>query len=104
VGNAVKFTEKGSVELFMEPTENQHLSLIVKDTGVGIKPEYQEKLFQIFSQGDSSMARRYGGTGLGLLLSKKMAQVLGGDVVLKESVEGSGSTFVITIEDQPKGA
>ena len=84
ISNALKFTEKGQVELSVE-FSNQHLKFNVKDTGRGISPEQRLKLFQVFSQADSSTTRKYGGTGLGLVLTKKICQAFGGDFKLIES-------------------
>lgn len=102
IGNAIKFTHTGSVQLSVRHAdsapENHHIEFVVRDTGVGISYESQKDLFKPFSQGDNSATRAFGGTGLGLVLSKKLAQNLGGDIELMESVKGSGSTFRITID------
>ena len=102
VGNAVKFTETGSVHIDVKMSVNRfgepRVMFIVKDTGRGITQEQSKKLFAPFSQADPSTTRKFGGTGLGLILSKKLALALGGDVVLDESLLGRGSTFVITID------
>lgn len=102
VGNAIKFTSRGSVEVTVKllqvtdgPTK---LAFIVRDTGPGIKKEQFDRLFIPFSQADVSTTRKFGGTGLGLVLSKKLANELGGDIVLSETVPGKGSTFVVTID------
>ena len=81
VGNAIKFTSDGSVTVRVNSQEN-HLSIAVADTGVGISPERQDKLFQPFTQEDSSTARRFGGTGLGLSISKRLVELMGGEVRL----------------------
>jgi PAS domain S-box-containing protein len=95
VGNSFKFTLKGQigigVELLKGP-EGDWLSFSVADTGIGISPENQKKLFQKFSQVDDSSTRKYGGTGLGLTISKKLAEMMGGGMTL-ESAEGKGSVF-----------
>lgn len=101
IGNAIKFTDKGSVELTVF-YRNGLYEFIVKDSGIGIAPEQATGLFQPFRQADSSMTRKYGGTGLGLALSKRLAQALGGDLILASSRSGSGSTFVATIESGPE--
>ncbi len=92
VGNAIKFTEKGSVELSVYYTE-QGLRFCVVDTGRGIAAEQRAQLFQAFSQADSSTTRKFGGTGLGLVLTKKLSQTFGGDFQLIESRIGKGSFF-----------
>lgn len=101
LGNAVKFTDKGRIDLKLEGCENDIgeyiLSIHVSDTGGGIKQHDQEKLFQAFSQVDESSARRYGGTGLGLTISRDLAQLMGGDISLN-SVYGEGTTFTVTIK------
>jgi len=99
VANACKFTSDGdvSVEARREqagPTE--WLVVSVKDTGVGIAPERQARLFQAFSQGDASTTRKYGGTGLGLAISRKMCRLMGGDISVR-SVPGRGSDFTMRI-------
>lgn len=96
ISNAVKFTESGAVTLKVFPKEDQ-LVMAVVDTGVGIKPEKISSLFFAFEQADKTVQRKYGGTGLGLTISKSLAQMLGGDI-LCESEFGKGSTFTITIE------
>jgi len=89
--NAVKFTEGGQVTLRLEEHDDDvHLSVV--DTGIGISEDALDKLFQPFVQADSSTSRRYGGTGLGLALSRRFAQMLSGDIVAS-SVLGRGSTF-----------
>ena len=96
VGNAIKFTEKGSVAFYVQYT-NQQLHFKVVDTGRGISMEQRQALFQAFSQADSSTTRKFGGTGLGLVLTKKLAQAFGGDFNLTESELGSGSVFEASI-------
>jgi len=102
VGNAIKFTKKGSVTLTVtllsDGSVPPKLAFIVTDTGEGIRPEQRERIFAPFMQADISTTRRFGGTGLGLAISKRLALMLGGDVVLSESSYGEGSTFVITID------
>lgn len=100
IGNAIKFTEKGNVDInVQQETENGKalLVFIVKDTGAGINSEEVKKLFSPFGQADISTTRKYGGTGLGLVLSKKLANLLGGDVELVKSEANVGSTFKISI-------
>lgn len=97
VGNAVKFTEKGRVELAVS-YDGGHLEFRVMDTGRGISKEQRSSLFQAFSQADPSTTRKFGGTGLGLILTKNLSQALGGDFVLIESEIGKGSTFAVNIQ------
>ncbi len=96
VGNAIKFTDHGSVDLVIGFRDK--LTFMVKDTGRGISQEQAAKLFEPFTQLDMSTTRKYGGTGLGLALSKRLAQSLGGDLELTASEPGKGSTFTIAIE------
>ncbi|MBN1395119.1 MAG: CHASE domain-containing protein [Pirellulales bacterium] len=103
IGNAVKFTERGSVtvSLSAQRLENgkSRLHFTVKDTGIGISPQAQGRLFQSFSQGDVSTNRRYGGTGLGLAISKRLCELMGGTIWLESSgVSGEGAAFHFTIE------
>ena len=101
LGNAVKFTEKGDVSLTVDSTEEENqtvdLKFEIKDTGIGLKKEQIQKLFQSFTQADSSITRKYGGTGLGLVISKQLAQIMGGDISV-ESNEGEGSIFSFNIK------
>lgn len=106
VGNAIKFTTKG--EIFVKVTikdefiqnikngESFKLDFLVRDTGIGIPKEKQSKLFQSFTQVDSSTTRKYGGTGLGLAISYKLVQLMGGEIKL-ESEEGKGTDFIFSI-------
>ncbi len=100
LGNAVKFTEKGSVllEVSGKPLPGRRFELLftVRDTGIGIPRERQPHLFEPFSQGDNSITRRYGGTGLGLAISKHLVENMGGKIEL-ESERGRGATFEFTI-------
>lgn len=98
VGNAVKFTETGAINVdvsYLEP--ERRLIVDVADSGPGIPETAQGDLFSIFNQVDSSITRRYGGTGLGLALSRRLARLLGGDVELLQSAPGRGSVFRISI-------
>ncbi|MEM7166795.1 MAG: CHASE domain-containing protein [Planctomycetota bacterium] len=99
IGNAVKFTEQGTIVVTASCQQRQgqnSVSFAVKDTGVGISKEAQTRLFNDFTQADTSTTRRHGGTGLGLAISRRLARILGGDIVL-ESAPGKGSTFTVTI-------
>jgi len=91
LSNAVKFTETGGVTLSAS-CENGALIFKVRDTGIGMSEEMMSHLFQPFQQGDGSTSRRFGGTGLGLTIAKRMAELMGGDIGVKSSV-GVGSTF-----------
>ncbi|GLS21995.1 hypothetical protein GCM10007874_50120 [Labrys miyagiensis] len=94
-GNAVKFTEKGAVDI-LAGAAGGHFEIIVRDTGPGIAPADQALIFQEFHQVDSSSTRAKGGTGLGLSISKRIVEMHGGTIVV-ESVPGAGSTFRMTI-------
>lgn len=100
LGNAVKFTDNGYIKLSMEYTnigENLgKFSFSVKDTGIGISEDDRQKLFKAFSQADSSTTRKYGGTGLGLIISDMIAKKMGGKIYL-DSVKGEGSEFYFDI-------
>jgi PAS domain S-box-containing protein len=103
VGNAIKFTSHGevAVNLQMKATpKGSVLAFLVKDTGPGISAEQAKHLFQPFTQADSSTTRKFGGTGLGLALSRRLALALGGDVTLEKSQPGVGSEFLITVAVQ----
>ena len=100
VGNAIKFTEEGEVvlraELAEEDPERATVRISVKDTGIGMTEEQQARVFESFSQADASTTRRYGGTGLGLTISKQMVGLMGGEIGV-ESEPGVGSTFFFTL-------
>ncbi|MBF0156050.1 MAG: PAS domain S-box protein [Magnetococcales bacterium] len=99
VGNAIKFTRKGRIEVKISVAENNVddvlLRFVVQDTGIGISPEQRANLFQEFSQGDSSTTRRYGGTGLGLVICKRLVELMRGEIGV-ESRLGEGSCFTFT--------
>ncbi|HHC6632961.1 hybrid sensor histidine kinase/response regulator [Vibrio parahaemolyticus] len=96
-GNAVKFTNEGHVLIRTElNSEDKQLLIIVSDTGIGIAPDKQGRVFNSFEQADSSTTRRFGGTGLGLAIVKKLTELMGGSITLK-SVEGVGTQFIITL-------
>ena len=101
VNNAIKFTEKGSVEVRIKresrPHSDKHLLLIeVQDTGVGIDPEKQRLVFGLFTQADDSSTRAFGGIGLGLHLTKRLVELMGGTISLQSEV-GKGSTFSVRL-------
>ena len=106
IGNAIKFTAQGTVTVRVEPatghsaqgTSRLHFS--VTDTGIGIAPDKQEKIFNSFEQADTSYARQYGGTGLGLAISRQLAQMMGGTMWVESQV-GLGSTFHVALDLEP---
>jgi signal transduction histidine kinase/DNA-binding response OmpR family regulator len=101
LGNAVKFTEKGEIVLSVSSSPLREgkvmLNFVIKDTGIGISQDNLSKLFQPFSQVDSSTNRYYGGTGLGLAISRKLVEMMGGKISV-ESSAGKGSTFCFTVK------
>lgn len=102
VGNAIKFTDRGSVEIKVKTIIDSNgmtkLAFLVKDTGIGIPADKVKELFAPFAQVDTSSTRRFGGTGLGLALSQRLAVALGGLIMLNKSTLGQGSEFLITID------
>jgi PAS domain S-box-containing protein len=102
IGNAIKFTKRGSVVLEVGWNQvSKKLLFKVKDTGIGIDPEHEKKLFHPFIQVDNSTTRKFGGTGLGLFLSRKLSQALGGNIILETSKLGQGTTFSIEVKVEP---
>jgi CheY-like chemotaxis protein len=101
IGNAIKFTDKGEVVLSvrLEERSKNHLKLhfSIRDTGIGIPPDKQNRLFQMFEQADMSTTRKYGGTGLGLAISKRIVELMGGEIWCQSS-PGEGSTFHFTLQ------
>lgn len=97
--NAVKFTERGQVTISVREQARQGDEIVLRfevaDTGIGITPEQGQRLFQSFQQGDASTTRRYGGSGLGLIISKRLAELMGGEIGMR-SEPGVGSTFWFT--------
>ena len=103
VGNAIKFTDEGEVRLVAQLTNDggaSRLCVDVIDTGIGMNLEEVERLFQAFTQVDSSATRKFGGSGMGLYISKRLAEVLGGNIVV-HSTPGIGSIFSVTIDPGP---
>lgn len=100
ISNAIKFTEKGEVlvSISEQKLEQEKIKLhfTIKDTGIGISPEVQSKLFANFSQADSSTVRKYGGSGLGLVISKRLVELMGGEIGIDSEI-GRGSVFWFTI-------
>jgi CheY-like chemotaxis protein len=114
LSNAIKFTEKGEVVLTVKRGSDDFsrakgkatkaatpLMFSVHDTGIGISANHMARLFQSFSQADSSTTRRFGGTGLGLAISKRLAEMMGGEMRVESQGIGRGSTFVFTIQAEP---
>jgi PAS domain S-box-containing protein len=96
-GNAIKFTATGGVALIVEPgIWPNEIAFLVRDTGIGIAPEAQERIFREFEQADDGIARSYGGTGLGLSISERIVRRMGGRITL-ESKPGAGSTFEVSL-------
>ncbi|MET0389612.1 MAG: ATP-binding protein [Polyangiales bacterium] len=101
VSNAIKFTHQGQVAVrarFDQPADAAHgvLELAVEDTGIGISPDQQARVFEAFTQADTSTTRRYGGTGLGLAISSRLVELMGGTITLASEV-GRGSTFRVRL-------
>ncbi len=106
LNNAVKFTDEGSVALSASATslgdgDDLEVHIVISDTGIGIPPDRMDRLFQSFNQADTSISRRYGGTGLGLVISKRLAEAMGGTMWAEsEGVRGRGSMFHMTLVTQ----
>jgi adenylate cyclase len=102
LSNACKFTKEGEVKLRASRVRNGRywIEVSVSDTGIGMTPEQQAKLFEEFSQADKTTAQRFGGTGLGLAITRKLARMMGGDVTVA-SEPGKGSVFTVRL---PGGA
>jgi CheY-like chemotaxis protein len=100
VGNAIKFTPSGAVDLIVRCDRNKEsnkLRIDVRDTGIGMSGEQLGRIFEPFTQGEESTTRKFGGTGLGLTISRRLARLLGGDIAVK-SQRGAGSIFSVSIE------
>ena len=108
LNNALKFTNAGEIVVEIAPValrrDRAEIRFSVRDTGIGIAPEHQESLFEPFTQVDATMTRRFGGMGLGLAISRRLARMMGGDLQVESQV-GVGSTFTFTAQfDLPRGA
>jgi len=105
IGNAVKFTQNGSIKIYVKTLKNTdnfvNLEISVQDSGIGIKKEEQEKVFESFVQQNNQDYHKYRGTGLGLSISKKLVNLMGGEISLK-SEENKGSCFIVTIPNVSK--
>ena len=96
MGNAIKFTDNGSISLVIEPADDHRLRLTVSDTGIGIPPDQLSKIFQRFYQTDLSLSRRYGGTGIGLTITREIVELMGGEIHVASTV-GEGSVFTVLL-------
>lgn len=99
LSNASKFTENGTITLAVEQRESGWIAFQVSDTGIGMTPKQQEKLFQSFTQADASTTRKYGGTGLGLAIARQFCEIMGGNIQV-ESEAGKGTTFTMLLPQQ----
>ncbi|MFN4140665.1 MAG: ATP-binding protein [Aestuariivirga sp.] len=95
-GNAIKFTAEGGVAIEAEKTGDGRLRLAVRDTGIGIRQEEQDRIFEEFTQANDDTRRLFGGTGLGLAISRKLVKAMGGEIVVRSAV-GKGSVFEVTL-------
>lgn len=103
ISNAAKFTKNGVIALRLRRSVREGLAIVefeVADSGIGIEPEYLARMFEAFTQSDSSTSRKYGGTGLGLALSRHLARMMGGDITVASTV-GKGSTFTFWVPAAP---
>jgi len=103
IGNAVKFTERGEVFIGVEMTgsgDSSRLKFTIRDTGIGMSEDSLKRVFESFTQGDSSMTRRYGGTGLGLAITRQLVTAMGGNVEVTSKL-GVGSTFAVSLPMAP---
>lgn len=101
LGNAIKFTESGNIDIHIELQDSTEQIVTVKthirDTGIGISDQQQARLFEAFNQADSSISRRYGGTGLGLVITQRLVEFMGGSITLESKI-GEGSNFCFTLQ------
>ncbi|WP_455219604.1 sensor histidine kinase, partial [Kaarinaea lacus] len=95
ISNAAKFTEQGTITVSVTPL-NGFIAIAVKDTGIGMSVEQVNRVFEAFTQADKETTIKYGGTGLGLTISKSLCDLMGGDIAV-ESQQGKGSTFTVTV-------
>jgi len=107
IGNAIKFTESGKIHLLVKEEASSGPNMVLRvdviDSGIGMTPEQLGRLFRPFTQGDESITRKFGGTGLGLTISRQLAKLLGGDVTVVSQVH-SGSTFTVKIDAGPSAS
>lgn len=103
LGNAAKFTKNGLIRLEVQLTENSHLTIKVKDNGIGMTSDQMSRLFQEYRQADSSITGQYGGTGLGLTICKKLAELMGGGITV-DSTLGQGTTFTVMLPTESGSA
>jgi signal transduction histidine kinase len=97
LSNSAKFTEGGTITLTVrKPVAEDTVTFAIRDTGIGMTDEQLGRLFEAFSQASSETSRKYGGTGLGLALSREFCRMMGGDIAV-ESAAGEGSTFTVTL-------
>ncbi|HEX9102869.1 MAG TPA: ATP-binding protein, partial [Polyangia bacterium] len=101
VSNAIKFTDRGWVKIEVAGTRDGGCTIAVRDTGIGIRKEDQQLIFEEFRQVDGSSTRKYSGTGLGLAIARRFAHLLGGTITV-ESTVGVGSTFTLTLPPEPR--
>ncbi len=99
IGNAIKFTDQGGISISIFTKDNKYCINVV-DTGVGIMNDAQQRIFECFTQADSSTTRKFGGTGLGLTISKRLAKLMGGDIKVT-SIPNQGTTFTVTLVLEP---
>lgn len=98
LSNAIKFTSKGTVCFEIKPCENSDIQIIIADTGIGVSKDNIDRIFEEFHQGDGSISRKYGGSGLGLSISNKLAEVMNGQIFV-QSEEGKGSKFTLLLRN-----